>query len=955
MAKQKLILGIFLSFILLAISNPALADFCDDDGDGHDSASLCGGDDCDDTDASVNPDEAESCDGVDNDCNGLVDDGLATSTYYADVDGDTYGDATDSEVDCAAPTGYVADDTDCDDTDSAINTDATEDCDSVDNNCDGTIDEGCGSSTFCDSDADGYDSASLCGGTDCDDSDAAINKAATEICDDIDNDCDGLVDDGLPTATYYADVDGDTYGDATDSEVDCAMPTGYVADDTDCDDTDIAVNTAATEACDSIDNNCDGTIDEGCGSATFCDADADGFDSASLCGGTDCDDSDSAVNPSVVESCDDVDNDCNGLVDDGLPTSTYYADVDGDTYGDVTDSEVDCAMPSGYVADDTDCDDTDIAINTAATEACDGIDNNCDGTIDEGCGTTTFCDSDGDGYDSASLCGGTDCDDADSAVNPGAVESCDLADNDCNGLVDDGLTTYTYYADVDGDTYGDVTDTEIDCAAPAGYVADDSDCDDTDSAINATAIETCDGVDNNCDGAVDEGCATFCDADADGYDSASLCGGTDCDDSDSAVNPSAVESCDAVDNDCNGLVDDGLTVITYYVDSDTDGYGDATSATIDDCAQPAGYVEDSSDCDDTDAAINPDATEICDAVDNDCDGTIDGPTSDDARTWHPDIDGDHHGDSGFSLLRCSRPPGFVLKDTDCDDSDAAVNPDADEVCGDGIDNNCEGTIDGSEAIDALTWYADADGDSYGDVDETTLDCNQPTGYVSYELDCDDSDYSVNPAAEDECDDAIDNDCNGQVDEGCVAETETDLDGDGYSTAEGDCDDNNVAVYPDASEICDGLDNDCNGDRDDDDAWVDLGTAFTWYIDEDDDGYGSAEESTLACANPGGYALNTSDCYDDDETAYPGADEICSDGLDNDCDGEEDESDCEVLDTDADVVDDDDGGVAGALSGGSGATSGCSLNTAALPSQSMAIYLLMILLIVGRIFNPFSKQ
>lgn len=179
-----------------------------------------------------------------------------------------------------------------------------------------------------------------------------------------------------PTYTYYADVDGDTYGNAGSSILSCEVsaPVGYSADATDCDDNNPSVNPGATEICNSIDDNCNGLTDEGF------DADNDGFTS---CGG-DCNDNDNTVYPGATEVCNGVDDDCNLLVDDGLTFITYYADVDGDTYGDASSSVSTCnGAPMGYVSNSTDCNDNNAAVNPAATEICNLIDDDCNGLIDE--------------------------------------------------------------------------------------------------------------------------------------------------------------------------------------------------------------------------------------------------------------------------------------------------------------------------------------------------------------------------------------------------------------------------------------------------------------------------------------------------------------------------------------------------------------------------------------------
>ncbi len=206
-------------------------------------------------------------------------------------------------------------------------------------------------------------------------------------------------------------------------------------------------------------------------------------------------------------------------------SNTYYADADGDGYGDDANSLAACTQPTGYVSDNSDCDDSDPAINPGAIEICDGIDNDCDNMIDEGLTVTTYyADTDGDSYgDNSStldacvqptgyVTDNTDCDDNNAAINPGATEICDGIDNNCDNMIDEGLAFVTYYADTDSDGYGDNSSSVSDCTQPAGYVTDNTDCNDSNAAINPGASEICDGIDNNCDNQVDEGCApNYCD------------------------------------------------------------------------------------------------------------------------------------------------------------------------------------------------------------------------------------------------------------------------------------------------------------------------------------------------------------------------------------------------------------------------------------------------------------
>ncbi|MCO4773815.1 MAG: hypothetical protein KDA24_27535, partial [Deltaproteobacteria bacterium] len=697
-------------------------------------------------------------------------------------------------------------DADCNDTDPLVNPDATEICDAADNNCDGDVDEGF------DADEDGV---TTCGDDgqpgnlddDCDDDEAESYPGNTEVCDDLDNDCNGLNDEGF-------DVDGDGVKTCGEDGV-----TGNSDDD--CDDGNADNFPGNTEVCEGEDNDCDEVIDNGF------DTDSDGFTTCGEDGsvGTaddDCDDSEATTNPDGTEGCDGVDNNCAFGIDEPF-------DVD-------TDGVTSCGPDGTPGTADDDCDDTNDAVFPNNTELCDGLDNDCDTVADNG--------FDGDG-DGVSTCGpdgvpgnvDDDCDDSDANNFPGNPEVCDAGDNDCDTVVDNGFDS-----DVDGVT----------TCGPDGTIGTaDDDCDDADIANFPGNAEICDASDNDCDTVVDNGF----DGDTDGVTSCGPDGivgnaDDDCDDADSANFPGNTEVCDGADNNCDTSVDDGL-------DGDTDGVTPCGPDGV------AGNADD--DCDDADIDTFPGATEQCDGVDNDCDTvTPVNETDGDSDTYIP-----------CTLVAGATPPG-ITGGGDCDDGEAAINPGATEVC-DGVDTDCAGGVPPLET--------DGDGDFY-------LVCS---GFSDLGLgflggdDCDDVVAAGNPGATEVCD-LVDNNCVGGVDEGFDGDldTVTVCGADGINgTADDDCDDSNPAVLPGADEVCDLVDNDC-------DSFIDALDPSFLGADADSDG-----DSSTACGGTDcddndalvdgldrdfdGETSCAGDCDDTDPTFRTTTVEAC-DGEDNDCNG-----------------------------------------------------------------------
>lgn len=268
-----------------------------------------------------------------------------------------------------------------------------------------------------------------------------------------------------PSATYFFDADGDGFGDLNFGYTLCSQPDGFVTISGDCNDSNFSVNENASELCNNIDDDCDNLIDEGFNlSNYFIDLDSDGFGNVSsniiacfqpmgyVSNDTDCNDDEFLVNANAQEICNDLDENCNGQADDGLVFINYYVDFDSDGFGSTDTIQNACSQPAGFVSNNLDCNDISFCVNAAAIEICNGLDDDCNGAVDNGIVFATFyADADGDSYgDPATgqdfcliptellVANGDDCNDANALVNPGATEIWENGiDDDCNPSTSD--------------------------------------------------------------------------------------------------------------------------------------------------------------------------------------------------------------------------------------------------------------------------------------------------------------------------------------------------------------------------------------------------------------------------------------------------------------------------------------------------------------------------------------
>jgi hypothetical protein len=463
----------------------------------------------------------------------------------------------------------------------------------------------------------------------------------------------------------------------------------YVSQAGDCEDFNPTVNPAATEVCNSIDDDCDTQIDEGVGSIYYADVDGDGY--GAMSGMT------TQGNSTVVFTS-------TGLIINGSNEQVGGMNVQGEAQFVVpadgvytfdwsySTNDIDGANldPAYYInglpvqlTDDFGADIQSGSVSVSVTAgstfgfeiiAEDNILGEATLIITNFNGISNFT-----GVQSCTpivgyVTVGGDCNDNLSGTNPGASEICNTSDDDCDGLVDDGMSLTTYYQDMDMDGYGGTNSVQA-CTSPNPmYVSQAGDCEDFNPTVNPAATEVCNSIDDDCDTQIDEGVliSFYTDADGDGYGTGvatiactapvgMVANNTDCNDANVNINPGITEICNLIDDDCDGTADDGVPVINYYSDLDGDTFGGTLITST--CASLTGnFVVIGGDCDDSNTAINPGAVEIClNAIDDDCDGTInDGCAPDELlaespataayawTTFHPSCVTSTHTLAGFS-------------------------------------------------------------------------------------------------------------------------------------------------------------------------------------------------------------------------------------------------------------------------------------------------------------------
>ncbi len=718
-----------------------------------------------------------------------------TLSYYADVDGDGYGAGTAVNA-CAQPVGYVSNSTDCNDANAAVNPGATEVCNGTDDDCSGVADDGLTfTDYYADLDLDGYGAGAATNAcaqpigfvttnTDCDDNNASANPAATEICNTIDDNCDGQIDEGVQN-TYYEDMDGDGYGSMSFWSIQaCSAPFGFVSTNNDCADNNPAINPGAAEVCNTIDDNCDGQINEGFGplAVYYADADGDGYGNGTqainllLQGSSSASFSNGSL--VIVGSNTFTGSSLTGSVSFVAPVdATYtfdwsYSTIDGPFYDPAYYINGTAYPLTDNNGPQTQSGTQSVTVTAGSTFGFSVV------TTDDVAGSATLTINNFNGFtlptftQACSQPAGYaivngDCDDAIATTYPGATEICNTIDDNCDGQIDEGVQN-TYYEDMDGDGYGSMSFWSIQaCSAPFGFVSTNNDCADNNPAINPGAAEVCNTIDDNCDGQINEGfgplAVYYADADGDGYGNGTQAINLLLQGSSSA----SFSNGSLVIVGSNTFTGSSLTgSVSFVAPVDATYTFDWSYSTIDGpFYDPAYYINGTAyPLTDNNGPQTQSGTQSVTVTAGSTFGFSVVTTDDVAGSATLTI----NNFNGFTLptftQACSQPAGYAVVNGDCDDVVAAINPGATEVCN-GIDDNCSGVAE--EGLTFTNYYADADSDGFG-AGTAVNACAQPVGYVLTNTDCNNFNAAVNPTATESCSTAFDDNCNGIVNEGCSA-------------------------------------------------------------------------------------------------------------------------------------------------------------------------------------------
>jgi len=854
---------------------------------------------------------AEICDGIDNDCNGQQDDvtGRGDSCENSNDDGTCTGilDCVDGQGDALVCTAAVP---------------APEVCDYADNNCDGTVDEGF--SLLYESCSVGVGICQRFGFYECavdgsaEECNAVEATAEAEICNGLDDNCDGVTDEGFDDLGTICTAGS---GSCQNTGITICNQTGS---GTTC---SVSGGDGSPEICDGIDNDCNGLSDEtfpGTGEACIVGLGTCAQPGTVQCNaaqdGTECD---AVALPAGVETCDGLDNDCDGTTDNNLVDEACALQV-----GVCANSVKSCGGLNGFL----DCQSAEYGADYEPTElTCDGLDNDCDGETDNGlfapscalqngvcAGTTQTC----DGANGFIACTATEY----GATYQAGDETglCDGLDNDCDGEVDEEFPTK-----------GTVCQAGQGACAQAGTFV----CNAAGDGVECNAVagtpqpETCDGIDNNCDGQVDNNVtgAPACPLTQGvcaGATQRCISGGFQaCTAAEYGSDYEPTEfSCDGLDNDCDGLTDEDDSDVVAPPCSLQLGVCNGAQQT---CGGAAGWQA----CGATEYGSDfqaGDEVDLCDDLDNDCDGQVD----EDFAT--------KGGVCNDGVGACAVSGTFVCNGTNDGVVCSVTAPSGDPETCNGVDDDCNGVVD-----DNVTSGAPACNLTQGVCAGSVQSCIGG-GFQA----CTAAEYGATFQAGTEfsCD-GLDNDCDGQTDEAsdltsppcanqngvCAGSVQVC----GGATGFGACD---AAVYGayssdyqagDETGLCDNLDNDCDGLVDEDFGQKGLpctagtgacavvgtnicnpggtgvvcsatpGTAGTETcngIDDDCDGnidnfttpdcplqQGVCAGSTQVCAGASGLQACTAGNYGADFEPS----EVSCDGLDNDCDGDTDADDADL--------------------------------------------------------------